>query len=63
MLQFALTFIKNIKSGKHTKLDGDPKCNQHIHASTTDSRASLDGLSFCLMSIALLGESGLVWLS
>lgn len=60
MLQFTLTFIKNIKSGKHTEMDADPNARLIHSRSHVRYRASLDSLSLCLMSIALLGESSLV---
>lgn len=60
MLQFTLTPMKNIKSGRRTGRIVTQMCNQYIHAPMSDSRASLEGLSFCLMSIVLLGETGLV---
>lgn len=60
MLQFTLTLTKNIRSGRHTGRMVTQMCNQYVHAPVSDSGASLEGLSFCLMSIALLGESGLV---
>lgn len=56
MLQFTSTFIKSIKSGKYTKLDGDLNVQLYIHAPVSESKASLDSLSFCLMNIVLLGE-------
>lgn len=60
MLQFTLTLMKNIRSGRHAGRMVTQMCNQDIHAPVSDSRASLEGLSFCLMIIVLLGETGLV---
>ena len=36
MLQFTRTFIKNIKSGRHTKMDGDPNV-QYIRVPMSDT--------------------------